>query len=428
MRQGILLEGDPEGELAALVDELDVCGKVAQAWTWGRLFGGGAIVLGFADGAQDEPLDEERIGPGSLRFLLVVDKRDIQPWTWNTDPTEAGFGEPETYRVVVQSGRAGTFDQPIVHASRIIRFGGQLTTRRRKDARNGWDDSVLQRAHDIIRDAGMNWQSAAHALHDLSQAVYGVKDLAKMIATGQREKLQTLMEDVDIRRSSMRAIMVDAEHERFEQVGKQNLGAVPALLQQTWLRVAATADGMPLTRLMGMSPAGLNATGESDTRTWYDKVQAQRQRHAVPALTRIVRLVAKSAAPKGVDPDEVFVSFPSLYQLDPAEEAELRNKQANTDSIYIQAGVLRPQEVAIARFGRGQWSAETEIDMDVREALRKAEEEAMKAEAERAAEEAKNPTPTPPQLAPFTGQEQTPADDERAPEPGDHEGDEEEEP
>jgi phage-related protein (TIGR01555 family) len=424
LRQGITIEGDPEGELAALVDELDVCGKVAEAWTWGRLYGGGAIVLGFADSADPaEPLEEERVTPGSLRFLLVVDKRDLDPVSWVSDVTDPRFGEVELYRVTVTAGRAGYVEQPLVHASRVIRFGGVLTSRRRKDQRNGWDDSVLRRCWEILRDAGLNWQSAGNALSDLSQAVYGVKDMAKMIQAGQRERLQDLMGDMDLRRSASRAIMVDAEHERFEQVGKANLSAVPPLLEQTWKRVAAAAE-MPLTVLMGQSPAGLSATGESDTRGWYDTIQAERQRVAVPALTRLLRIIARSAQPKGVDPDEIWVSFPSLYQLTPAEESTLRNQQAQTDATYISAGVLLPQEVAISRFGRGTWSAETEVNADLREALRKAEEEAMKAEAERAAEDAKNPPAPPPQLAPFAGKD--PAKDEGGdvPEPGAEEPDE----
>jgi phage-related protein (TIGR01555 family) len=418
LRQGITIEGDPDGELAALVDELDVCGKVGEAWTWGRLYGGGAIVLGFADGPDAAlPLDEEKIAPDSLRFLLVVDKRDLDPVSWVSDVTDPRFGEPELYRVTLTAGRAGYVDQPLVHASRVIRFGGVLTSRRRKDQRNGWDDSVLRRCWEILRDAGLNWQSAGNALADLSQAVYGVKGLAQMIQAGQRERLQDLMGDMDLRRSASRAIMVDAEHERFEQVGKANLSAVPSLLDQTWLRLAAAAE-TPITVLMGRSPAGMNATGESDTRGWYDTIQAQRQRVAVPALTRLLRLIARSAQPKGVDPDEVFVSFPSLYQLDPAEEAALRNQQAQTDALYITNGVLLPQEVAIARFGSGQWSAETTVDVDLREALQKAEEEAMRAEAEKAAEDAKNPPPVPPQLAAFTGQEpgaETSVDEEGEP-------------
>jgi phage-related protein (TIGR01555 family) len=424
LRQGITIEGDPDGELAALVDELDVCGKVGEAWTWGRLYGGGAIVLGFADGPDAAlPLDEEKIAPDSLRFLLVVDKRDLDPVSWVSDVTDPRFGEPELYRVTLTAGRAGYVDQPLVHASRVIRFGGVLTSRRRKDQRNGWDDSVLRRCWEILRDAGLNWQSAGNALSDLSQAVYGVKDMAKMIQAGQRERLQDLMGDMDLRRSASRAIMVDAEHERFEQVGKANISAVPPLLEQTWKRVAAAAE-MPLTVLMGQSPAGLSATGESDTRGWYDTIQAERQRVAVPALTRLLRIIARSAQPKGVDPDEIWVSFPSLYQLTPAEESTLRNQQAQTDATYISAGVLLPQEVAISRFGRGTWSAETEVNADLREALRKAEEEAMKAEAERAAEDAKNPPAPPPQLAPFAGKD--PAKDEGGdvPEPGAEEPDE----
>ena len=41
---------------------------------------------------------------------------------------------------------------------------------------------------------------------------------------------------------------------------------------RTFLQVAAGAADIPVTRLLGQSPAGLSATGESDTRNYYDMI------------------------------------------------------------------------------------------------------------------------------------------------------------
>lgn len=380
MRQGILLAGDPEGALAAAVDRFGAVEKVGEAWTWGRLYGGGAVFLGIAGADPSQPMRESEIRPGSLQFLLVLDKRELTPATWVRDFTDPRFGEPETYLLTLASS-GGALATPVIHASRLIVFGGASTTRRRKVARQSWDDSVLQRCWHILRDVSENWQSAVHLMKNVSQWVYKVKNLAGMVAAGEREKLQDLMEMTDMRRSVFRGLMIDAEHEDVASIGTQNITAIPDMLHQTWLRLAAAA-GMPLTRLMGMSPAGLNATGESDLANWYSNVESQGERIALPALRRLVRIIAISEAIPGIDPDEVDVTFPSLWQLDPKETAELRKLVAETDALYVQSGVLLANDVALSRFGKGEWSAETEIDQDFRAEYKKAEEEALRESVE----------------------------------------------
>src|SRR5690606_24175510 len=145
---------------------------------------------------------------------------------------------------------------------------------------------------------------------------------------------------------------------------------------QTWVRLASAA-GMPLTRLMGMSPAGLNATGESDLANWYSVVEAYGEREILPALRTIIRAIALSEGLPNINVDELDVTFPSLWQLDPKETAELRKMVAETDAIYIQNGVLLGADVALSRWGQGEWSMETAIDENFREEMRKLEEERL---------------------------------------------------
>lgn len=55
--------------------------------------------------------------------------------------------------------------------------------------------------------------------------------------------------------------------------------------------------------------------------------------------------------------------------MTPAEEVELRAKQAGIDAQYVTAQVLTPEEVAINRFRADGWSPETSIDLAARKAL-----------------------------------------------------------
>ena len=58
-------------------------------------------------------------------------------------------------------------------------------------------------------------------------------------------------------------------------------------LVRTFLQVAAGAADVPVTRLLGQSPAGLSATGDHDTRNYYDMIAARQELDLRPRLERL---------------------------------------------------------------------------------------------------------------------------------------------
>ncbi len=167
------------------------------------------------------------------------------------------------------------------------------------------------------------------------------------------------------------------------------MGGLPEMVDRSWQRLASAAR-MPLTVLMGMSPAGMNATGESDTRHWYDQVKSYQEHALRPRLLRLVRCIARGLQ---LDPLAWDVCFPSLWQTTEKENAELRKLVAETDAMYIDKGVLLPEEVALSRFGASGYSTETHVDLEAREAM-------LKAETEKAVDKATKPDPVPPMMPP----------------------------
>ena len=75
-----------------------------------------------------------------------------------------------------------------------------------------------------------------------------------------------------------------------------------------------------------------------------------------------------------------------MWQQTEKEMADSRNTQAKTDALYIEQGVLHPDEVASSRFQGIEYSYDTNLDPDLRLELESDREEAekMAAEAEKA--------------------------------------------
>jgi phage-related protein (TIGR01555 family) len=322
-----------------------------DAWIWGRLYGRGAVLIGTTDrlGAMDEPLDVSQIREGDLVFLYVLDGQDLTIADRFTDKGNRNFGDPRTYYVNATTG-TGTDGAHLnlgrkVHASRLILFGGARTSERQRLRNQGRDYSVLQRAQDVLRDTDQSWRSIMNMIHDLSQAVLSIEGLIELVADGKSSVILDRLQIVEQARSIARAVVIDAKSEKFEHTGAANVTGVAPLMLMVFQRLAAAAN-MPVTRLIGMSPGGLNATGESDIRIWYASAE-QAQRDVTPQAYRLSYIVAKS---EGIEwPGEI--KWPSLWTMTEKERADLEKAQADADAVRIQSQVLGPDEVALIRFG-----------------------------------------------------------------------------
>jgi hypothetical protein len=326
--------GDPE--LDSAVSRWAALDKFKEAWIWGRLYGQGAIVLGINDrlGPPDHPLDWSKLREGDLQYLMVADGHELTVAERVKDRRSPAYGDPRTYRLTPSDATPGA----LVHASRLILFGGAMTSARVKIRNHDRDLSVLQRPIEVLRDVDQSWRSVMLLLQDMSQAVFKVRGLIDMIANGQKQVALDRMEIIDVARSISRAVVIDAEGESFEHVGAQNLTAVDPLLLRGFTRLAAAAD-MPVTRLMGISPAGMNATGESDLRMWYGVVKAG-QTDVTPQALKLIRLIAKCSgciAPASI-------KWPSLWDMTEGERADLEVKKMTAAQMRVNMQMTNPDE------------------------------------------------------------------------------------
>lgn len=387
LRQGFRVN-IPEDEeavagLTKKLRSLKVARHFVNAMIWGRLYGGSAIVLGANDGrAADTPLQEDRIQ--SLKFMHVVDRRYLIPESFFDDPIEDEFfGEAEIYRLVPRRGGNAVR----IHRSRLILFGGAHTSDEERDRLGGWDYSIIDVVYAELRAFWSVWKSAEHLMSDASQAVFKLQGLMAMIAGGQKDILQQRLEIVDMSRSVARAVMLDAENESFERQPSSFTDAA-LMLDKFMLRLSSVSD-IPVTILMGQSPAGMNATGDSDFQHFYDNIKSAQENDLRPELERAIRLIflAQDGPTGGEEPEDWTLTFESLWQLNPVEQATAEKTRAETDKIYLDSGVVLPEEIALSRFRKDGWSPETNIDRDVREVV-------LKAELEDLEEGTKDPEPT----------------------------------
>lgn len=328
--------------------------RVLEAWIWGRLYGRGALYLGISDrlGPQDSSLDETKIQKGDLLFLTPIEGQDLRPAARNENPKSVYYGETTHYSITSVAGRP---TEHKIHASRFLIFGGARTSERLRLERNGADLSVLQAVAELLRDTDQSWRGVMLLLQDLSQAVFRIKGLVSMIANGDQDVVQRRMEIVDMARSIARAVVVDADGESFEHVGAANVTGVGPLLDQINQRLAGASD-MPMTVLFGISPGGMNATGESDLALWRQSADAARV-EITPQAEKLTRIIARTS---GLAYDG-GIQWPPLREASELERADLEARQAATAQVRIAAGLTDPR-IELELWVTGKRPAEV-IDM-----------------------------------------------------------------
>lgn len=342
LRQGFTVTDKDQGAATAVQTRarvLDVRTKLEEGHIWGRTFGGAVVMIGADDGQDSSlPLDETRIK--SLDFLQVYDRRQVYPQTFHKNTRSPKYGEPAVYRITPYDGT-----ESYVHETRLILCRGAFTGLQERRTMNHWDYSVLQRPYDTLRQFWANHKAAEHMMTDASQAVLKLKGLFSQIASGDLTLLQTRAQFLDLSRSVARAVLLDADSgESLEKIQTAFAG-VPDMLAKS-AQLLAAVSGIPVTIIMGQAPAGLNATGDSDIRNFYDTLQVDRELILRPDLERLIHLIALSLGIRS----KPGIEFPPLWQETRKEEAEREKLEADTDNVRIQSQVLTPEEVALARY------------------------------------------------------------------------------
>lgn len=358
----------------ALAD-LGVFQAFYQAATFGRAFGGAALILGLP-GSPSSPAPDDA---AELKFITLVDRSELQPVEWYEDPLAPKFGRAKTY-AITPKGAGGQVKRPsgpqrTIHESRLILFGGALTTRQVRQQNGGWDQSVIQRCMDALEWLNTTLQSTSYMVSDVSQSVLQTPDLIGAIGQLGIDAVMERVALLDRTRSVARTLLIDKE-ETFSHQERGALSFLADVIDRFFLRFASAAD-TPVTLLFRQSPAGMDATGASDIRLWYDTVQTYRTEDLEPQLRRIVQVVSMGLFPD-VDPAEWEVQWPPLWQTTPAEQAEYEGAIATKDKTYIDAGVVMPEEVTQTRFGSGKFDpGPYKIDLKARAESLKSDQEAM---------------------------------------------------
>ena len=394
---GLSIQGDEKGEQAAKIlkrmAEHKALERITRSTVEGRLHGGSLLIMGTKDnnkGDLAKPLNES--GIVKIGWLRVANCHRASPVVWNTDSESDAFGEPEIYR---WQPRRGIVAQ-LVHASRVIRFPGAFTTAYTKDnsTKGGdWDDSVLLAAYPDLRALGAGMKTLPQMLLDASTVIHKTPGLMKLLAADEAEALQDKYSVAHRMRSVFGVSVVDATDSI--EYANRNLSGVTDLIDRLMMGVAAAAEGTPVTVLFGRSPAGMNATGESDLQLQDGNVEAYRTQILEPLLRRLVQvfMLEKEGPTKGVEPDRWEITWPPLRPMTGEQKSQREKTHTERVVSLVNAGLIVPEEGALILGDPDNKEREINIDLELREELLESEKKAALKRAKEGPPEPPPPSP-----------------------------------
>jgi len=334
--------------------EIRANSKISQALKWARLYGGALILLGVYDGEPlDHPLNLNKI----KRFenLRIIPRNNVMYGTmeFQMDETKPHYGQVEYYPVSFYTGRQ--YQVKRIHYSRVIELKGVEIPSSEASLipmeYRYWGLSVFQRIQDRLKELGSSFSSLANLLDELTIGKYKYKDLAMIMSSEDGgERVQKRLQAMDMMKSVFHSVLLDTD-EAFER-DTLSFGGVSDVLYQ-FMMMTSAATGYPMTKLFGISPGGMNSTGDADMYQYYDMVKAKQESDLMPILDRLVKIISEwQRIP------EPEIEFNPLEQMTEKEQAELEEKKANTEyrkmetyQGYIDMGIMSPEIVEELEFG-----------------------------------------------------------------------------
>jgi phage-related protein (TIGR01555 family) len=335
------LDGDDIQEVEDLEKELKIQAKVREAMIKARLYGGAGLVLGVdGTGASNTPLDLDRVTKDSLKFVHVVSRYDLAVGPIILDVMSPDYGVPEYYERSIPT-------MVRIHPSRVVRFTGAEVPDRRL-SNDGWGDSVVQMLDDACKAAGLVSASGATLVQELCYDIIKIPGFMSQVATKEYEdRVTARFAYTAAAKGVTRAILLDKDEE-WERI-TTNIASLPEIVK-VYLLIASGAADIPVTRMLGQSPTGLSATGESDTRNYYDRVKSDQKVTQEPAMNTLDEVLIRSAV--GSKPDGNWYVWNPLWQLNDVERATRDKAKADTFKIDVDTGLINEDALRQARINQ----------------------------------------------------------------------------
>lgn len=368
-RQGVIITGPMKPKdirkMESTALALNLWGSVRSVAKWARLYGGclGFIVIAGQD--PSTPLRLETVGKDQFKGIFPLDRWMVDPSLelLVTDFASPQLGKPMFYRVTAD---APALPRMKIHYTRVIRMLGNELPYWQSIQENLWGLSVYETIQDRINAFDIGSIGAAQLIDKSFIRTYKIKGLRELLGSNEvaSNVVRHYLEEVRALQGIESVTLMDSDDE-YEAHQHAAFSGLAEILEEFRQQLSGALQ-MPQTKLFGTSPAGMNATGESDMRNYYDMIKARQITDLLYPMTIVYQLMAQSLGIKWTD--EMGITFKPLWQPTEKEKAEIAKIITDTVLSAEEKGTVSTKtammELKQQSTETGVWTNITEEDIE----------------------------------------------------------------
>lgn len=319
--------------IEASFDQFKIRDKLKQAVEHDGFFGRGMLYIDMGmPELNDTPLiiNKATIRPGSVQGFKLIEPVWTSPANYNAiDPTAKDFYQPHSWYVM---GRQ-------IHTSRLITLIARPLPDMLKPAYNFSGLSMTQLLEPAVNAWLRTRDSVSELVHSFSTS--GVKtDMQAVLSGGNGDDIIHRAQLFNQMRDNRGLMLLDKDNEEFFQFHTP-LGGMESLQAQAQEQMAAPCH-IPLVKLFGITPHGLNASSEGEIKVFYDYIQAMQQTLLTDPLVKILQIIQLHLF--GEIYDDITFEYCPLEQMNEQQEVSISKAKVEIGSALLQAGVISKEE------------------------------------------------------------------------------------
>lgn len=308
-----------------VLNSLDFYNKIRLAVQRALEYGGAFIYINTDDTNLSLPLylNEKTASTNKITGLTVIEPWQAAPVQVNSfNPLKENYMEPDLWWVL---GASTT-----VHKTRLIPIVFYSVPDLIKPLYNYLGLPLSFYMKNYVSNADTVRQSISDLILRFRTKI--IKTTAQKIADPQT---QARVKYMNATSNNLATLLLAKDEEWIETV--TSLSGMDNLLSQMYELMTASTRGIPVTKLLGLSPRGFNATGEYDENNFYDVIDGYAKSVVIPIMEKAAEYVLCFKA--GIL-DEPKYEFNPRKQIKQKEQAEINNLKADYISKLIMSGVV----------------------------------------------------------------------------------------
>ena len=321
-------------EIQQLEEKMSDCNDVEvlkDCLRWGRLYGGGCILVNTEQKA-DTPFNPETIKGKEVEFL-AVDR-------WQCIPLASSLYLAEQF--MLQDNLHNEGKEIIFDKSRVFTFTGKTQPYYLRNLLQGWGASIFE---DIIPQLNQYLKANSVILELLDEAkidilkISGLSDL--LMSTGGESVVRRRVDIAAANKNYKSMLTMDANDD-YEQ--KQlSFGSIDQMLEKIFLLICSCLR-IPYSKIFGKGANGLGTGADLDIENYNAMINSDIRVPATKILKQMIDIRCFQLFGRKI-PD-LTVTWKPLRVMSEKEEADIQAQKINSYIQLQQAGILSPKQVA----------------------------------------------------------------------------------